>query len=262
MTPNLDVFPSLGLSLTSGRLHTRQLTFLHWPRPLMSQGHHAPRPHSHGQRCGNYPPSPITLCHLLKHEYSSTIKNNHFLKFFFLGGGGAGNMAHKPVQFLLSDLLEISDMHLYNFMISFRRKTKTWRRRKKSMCEMLLVFVMSNELHWAEIGISQEIKWHPGITHRSNSLFVLSDNIPLFNKLCFYVQGFVMLGLDAISFLSHWMHSLCTGNLLPKFKILFWNIFWLSRETVSSNWIQLPDTHTVLHFSFNFFWFLWMIVWS
>lgn len=171
-------------------------------------------------------------------------------------------MAHKPVQFLLSDLLEISDMHLYNFMISFRRKTKTWRRRKKSMCEMLLVFVMSNELHWAEIGISQEIKWHPGITHRSNSLFVLSDNIPLFNKLCFYVQGFVMLGLDAISFLSHWMHSLCTGNLLPKFKILFWNIFWLSRETVSSNWIQLPDTHTVLHFSFNFFWFLWMIVWS
>lgn len=171
-------------------------------------------------------------------------------------------MAHKPVQFLLSDLLEISDMHLYNFMISFRRKTKTWRRRKKSMCEMLLVFVMSNELHWAEIGISQEIKWHPGITHRSNSLFVLSDNIPLFNKLCFYVQGFVMLGLGAISFLSHWMHSLCTGNLLPKFKILFWNIFWLSRETVSSNWIHLPDTHTVLHFSFNFFWFLWMIVWS
>lgn len=29
LTPNLDVFPSLGLSLTSGRLHTRQLTFLH-----------------------------------------------------------------------------------------------------------------------------------------------------------------------------------------------------------------------------------------
>lgn len=136
---------------------------------------------------------------------------------FFLGGGGAGNMAHKPEQFLLSDLLKISDMHLYNFMISFRRKTKTWRRRrrKKSMCEMLLVFVMSNELHWAEIGISQEIKWHPGITRRSNSLFVLSDNIPLFNKLCFYVQGFVMLGLGAISFLSHCMHRLYTGNLFP-----------------------------------------------
>lgn len=140
-----------------------------------------------------------------------------FLKFFFWGGGrGAGNMAHKPVQFLLSDLLKISDMHLYNFMISFWRKTKTWRRRrKKSMCEMLPVFVMSNELHWAEIGISQEIKWHPGITHRSNSLFVLSDNIPLFNKLCFYVQGFVMLGLGAISFLSHCMHRLYTGNLFP-----------------------------------------------
>lgn len=100
---------------------------------------------------------------------------------------------------------------------------------------MLLVFVMSNELHWAEIGISQEIKWHPGITHRSNSLFVLSDNIPLFNKLCFYVQGFVMLGLCAISFWSHCMHRLYTGNLFPtiyqnKFKILYLKYFLIKQR--------------------------------
>lgn len=46
-----------------------------------------------------------------------------------MGEGGGGNMAHnlKPVNLCnscSSDLLKISDMHLYNFMISFRRKNK------------------------------------------------------------------------------------------------------------------------------------------